>query len=60
MVPSFQGRGLQFDPWLGSWDPTCHGAAEPVPSSEDPAQPKKKKKVEVQIICKCFNYCSLT
>ena len=23
-------RGLEFDPWLGNEDPTCHGATKPV------------------------------
>ena len=28
---AFQCRGHRFDPWSGSWDPTCHGATQPTP-----------------------------
>ena len=30
---AWQCRGLEFDPWLGNKDPTCHGATKPVSHS---------------------------
>ena len=38
-----QCRGHGFNPWLGNYDPTCHGATKSSHYIEDPVQPKKKK-----------------
>ena len=41
---TFQCRGCGFDPWSGSWDPTCLAAKKPKHKTEEQIQLRLKKK----------------
>ena len=49
-----QCRGHGFNPWLGNYDPTCHGATKSSHYIEDPVQPKKKKRKKACELRRCY------